>query len=343
VNRLLKTGIWQDLCGVPTAVQTTLDKAEDFDEVAAILRRRDVRRIVATGNGAAYYVAHALWLNSLASDNEAPPVVAVPSGFVARGHFGWRKGDLLVAVSSSGEFRDVVEAVELGAPRPFIAITARPESTIGAAADARAVIAAPSQRAVTHTQVYCSGVIAALAVWARAFRDRRLGDAVAAAAEVCARSLTAATDWAESDAFDSIPHPTAAVALGSGRAWTAALETALLLREVAGVPSEGAETREGATSSLFGLSSGHLVVSVGPHRDPLVVEAEQRGRETGAIVVSVPGDEASPLLGAVTSFPGSVALTASIGLRAGLDVDQPNWVNAYFATARAANSDRMPT
>ena len=35
-----------------------------------------VRRIVATGNGAAYYVAHALWLAALESARRGPPIVA---------------------------------------------------------------------------------------------------------------------------------------------------------------------------------------------------------------------------------------------------------------------------
>ena len=339
MSQLTETGIWQDLCDVPSAVQATLDQADGFDDAAALLRRGEVRRIVATGNGAAYYVAHALWLSSLDSDRVEPPIVAVPGGLVAKGRFRWQRGDLLLAVSSSGEFRDVVEAVELGAPRPFVAITARPESTIGAAADARAVISTHDQRAVTHTQVFCAGVVTALAVWARAFGHRQIADAVSGAAEVCERALTAATSWAASDALDQVPRPTAAVSLGSGHAWTAALETALLLREVACVPAEGAETREGATSSMFGLSAGHLVVSVGPHDDPLLVEAEQRCRETGAAVVSLPGDvEAPHQLGAIASFPSSVALSAALGLRAELDVDKPSWVDAYYATARALES-----
>jgi fructoselysine-6-P-deglycase FrlB-like protein len=339
VSQLTETGLWQDLREVPEAVQETLDKADGFDGAASLLRRDEVQRIVATGNGAAYYVAHALWLSSLDSDRLGPPIVAVPGGLVAKGRFRWRRGDLLLAVSSSGEFRDVVEAVERGAPRPFVAITARPDSTIATAADARAVISTNEQRAVTHTQVFCAGVVTALAVWARAFGDREVAEALSGAAEVCERALTAATTWAAGDALDQVPRPTAVVSLGSGHAWTAALETALLLREVAGIPAEGAETREGATSSMFGLSSGHLVVSVGPHDDPLLVEAEQRGRETGAAVVSLPGDvEAPHRLGAIASFPSSVALSAVLGLRAGLDVDKPSWVNAYYATARASDT-----
>jgi hypothetical protein len=53
-----------------------------------------------------------------------PEVLAVPSGLLARGAFTWRPGDALLVVSSSGEFRDLVEAVDAGPPAPYVAVTA---------------------------------------------------------------------------------------------------------------------------------------------------------------------------------------------------------------------------
>src|SRR5216117_1190528 len=112
-----ETGLWQDVSGLPES----LAAREGVEDVAALLGAQGVRRIVATGNGAAYYVAYALWLASLES-RRGPEVVAVPGGLVARGAFPWRDGDALLAISSSGEFRDVVEAIGAGAPRPLAAI-----------------------------------------------------------------------------------------------------------------------------------------------------------------------------------------------------------------------------
>ena len=48
-------------------------------EVAALIGADGVRRVVASGNGAAYYVANALWLASLES-RHGPELVAVPGG-----------------------------------------------------------------------------------------------------------------------------------------------------------------------------------------------------------------------------------------------------------------------
>ena len=332
-GELTSTGLWRDTCGIGEAVEATLGSADGFDQAAAVLRRPDVRRIVVSGNGAAYYVAHALWLHTLTSPVAAPEMVALPSGFLAGGRFRWRPGDVLFAVSSSGEFRDLVEAIDHGPPRPFVALTANADSTIGAAADACALITVVAQRAVTHTQVFCAGVVAGLAVWARAFGDRALEQALAEAPAVCRRALAAAVEWLSTDAPAAVI-PTAAMTLGSSGAWAAALETALLLREVASVPADAAEAREGGTSSMFGLAPGHLVASLGPHDDPLVVEAVDGCRRTGADVVSVPADRSQPLLGAIASFPGAVALAARIGLAGGRDVDHPDWVAAYYRTAR---------
>src|ERR687895_309988 len=77
-----------------------------------------VRRIVATGNGAAYYAAMALWIASVRAPSDRVDVVAVPAGLVAGGAFSWRPGDRLLAISTSGELRDLIEVLEAGATPP---------------------------------------------------------------------------------------------------------------------------------------------------------------------------------------------------------------------------------
>ena len=57
-----ETGLWRDLREAPGALRTTLDRAVGFDEAATFLTRPGVRRIVLTGNGAAYYAGLAVWL-----------------------------------------------------------------------------------------------------------------------------------------------------------------------------------------------------------------------------------------------------------------------------------------
>jgi fructoselysine-6-P-deglycase FrlB-like protein len=328
-----KTGLWQDVSELPESLAATIAARDGVEDVAALLGAESVRRIVATGNGAAYYVAVALWLASL-EGGAGPEVVAVPSGLVARGAFGWRPGDALLAVSSSGEFRDLVEAIGMGAPLPYAAITATPGSTLGRRAGVRALVAVSHQRAVTHTQAFCGAVAAALAVWAEVTGDAGLRDAVADVPRSSAVAVEAARGWVDDAVGLDAP---VGVAFGSGPAWAAALEAALLLKEVAGIPAEGVETREGATSAMMALQPGHLAFSLPTGDDPLLDEAEAICRRRGATLARAPFVEgADRRLAAIMSFPAAVALAERIGVERGLNVDRPAWTDDYYRVARAS-------
>ena len=324
--------MWREALRIPDALERTRSQAAGFDEVAALMR--GARRVVATGNGASYYAALALWLVSL--EDELPPVevVAVPAGLLAAGDFVWRRGDLLLAFSSSGELRDVMAALDAGAPRPYAAVTANAESSIGRDAGAAALVHVESQEAATHTQGFAGAVLVALALWARLCNDTPIGKAVREAPGRVADRLASAEAWA-AQAADEVGRPSAAIAVGSGHAWPAALEAALLLEELAGIPSEGLETREGATTGMYALGGGQLVLALPSGRDALLDEAERVWRGTGAHVVRAPGGEAGDRrLALLTTFPAVLAFAATLGLRAGLDVDRPAWVDAYYTTAR---------
>jgi fructoselysine-6-P-deglycase FrlB-like protein len=327
-----ETGLWRDVVELPSSVQATLDDEAGVGEVAALIGAESVRRVVASGNGAAYYVAVALWLASLESRG-GPEVVAAPSGLLARGAFTWRPGDVLLAVSSSGEFRDLVEAVDVGAPAPYAAVTANAGSTLGSRAGARALVTVPSQRAVTHTQAFCGAVVAALRMWAAATSDAALDAALRRLPDELERTIGRARAWV--DDLGEVEAETAVV-FGSGPGWAAALEAALLLKEIAGVPAEGVETREGATSAMMALRPGALALSLAAGADdPLLSEAEEICAGQGATVLRAPcGDTVDRRLAAVSAFPAAAALSARLGIERGLDVDRPAWTDAYYRVAR---------
>jgi fructoselysine-6-P-deglycase FrlB-like protein len=327
-----ETGLWRDVTELPSSLAATLEDTAGVGEVAALLGADGVRRVVASGNGAAYYVAVALWLASL-EGRAGPEVVAVPSGLLARGEFTWRDGDALLVVSSSGEFRDLIEAVEAGAPSPYAAVTATAGSTLGSRAGARALVSVASQRAVTHTQAFCGAVAAALHVWANVTSDAALDAALRRLPDSLARTVVEARAWV--DEVGDVESETAIV-FGSGPAWAAALEAALLLKEVAGVPAEGVETREGATSAMMALRPRALALSLpAAAHDPLLAEAEEICAARGAAVLRAPcEDTADRRLAAVTMFPSAAALAARLGIERGLDVDRPAWTDDYYRVAR---------
>ena len=327
-----ETGLWRDLKELPASLQATLEARDGFTDLADVLASRGVERVVASGNGAAYYACLALWLASL-EGREGPEVVALPSGLLARGAFAWRPGDLLLAVSSSGEFRDLVEAIDAGLPASYAAVTSTPASTIGSRAGARALVTVLDQRAVTHTQAFCGNVAALLAVWAEATSDDALATVVTRLPEVVGAGVAAARGWVdELAAFE----PSNAIAFGSGPGWAAALEAALLLKEVAGIPAEGVETREGATSAMMALRPGDLVLSLpAGAEDTLLAEAEEICAGQGAVVLRAPSaGSGDRRVAAVSTFPAAAALAASLGLARGLDVDRPAWTDAYYRVAR---------
>jgi glucosamine 6-phosphate synthetase-like amidotransferase/phosphosugar isomerase protein len=326
--------LWTDAQGIPEALRSTIERADGFTRTRDLLAASGVRRIVATGNGAAFYAAMALWLASLRSPSERLEVVAVPAGLIAGGWFRWRADDRLLAVSSSGELRDLVDVIEAGAPRPFAAITSTLGSTIGRAADEHALVHVARQGAVTHSQAFCGNVAAALLLWALIARDDALHRAVLGAPDAAGRAIAAAEGWAAAGP-PGPERPRAAIAFGGGAGWPAALEVALLLKEVARVPAEGLETREGATSGMYALAPGDLAVSIPTADDPFTGEAEEVCRGTGATVVALPGsDDEEPSLAPITSLPGALLLAADLARRAGHDVDRPAWVSAYERTAR---------
>ena len=330
--RYLATGLWADVQQLPGALQDTIEAGQGVAEAADLLRGAD--RIVATGNGAAYYAAHALWLASLEADG--PPVVALPCGVVAREGFRWRDGDAVLAVSSSGEFRDVVEIAQRSAGRPCVAITASAGSALAAASDVVVLQHVASQRAVTHTQALAGAYACGLAVSAALTGDRGLAALVAAAPAAAARAVAGIDAWA-AGAFPALGAPVAAIAVGGGAAWAAALELALMLKEISRIPAEGVETREGATSAMFGLARGHLMVSLDPDDDPLGNEAVRLCAAAGATTLRLPGPaRADARLAPITTLPAAAALAAELALAAGHDVDRPAWTDAYYETARSA-------
>jgi len=325
--RYLETGLWADVRELPGALRDTLAAADGVAEAAAVLRGVD--RIVATGNGAAFYVAHALWLASLESRSPVP-IVAVPCGIAIRDEFRWQPGDAVLAVSSSGEFRDVVEIARRAAG-PCVAITADADSSLAAAATAVVLQRVVSQRAVTHTQAVAGAYASALALWAAVTGDAELAALLTGVGDAAEQAVADAEAWAP-----DVGTPRAAIAVGGGPAWAAAMELALMLKEISRIPAEGVETREGATSASFGLDRGHLMVSLDAAGDPDGDEAVRLCAAAGAVTLRLPGAGGDARLAPITTLPAAAALSAELALAAGHDVDRPAWTDAYYETARSA-------
>jgi hypothetical protein len=157
------------------------------------------------------------------------------------------------------------------------------------------------------------------------------------APDACTRSIEAIQGWAE-EYFPRLQTPRVAFAFGHGPAWAAALETALLLKEIAQVPCEGLETREAATSARTALASGHLAISLPTRADPYLEESERICGEAGASVIRAPAPtDGDPRVAPLTCFAAGAAISVELALRRGLDIERPAWVDAYYRTARTGS------
>ncbi|HKG57618.1 MAG TPA: hypothetical protein VKA85_10255 [Candidatus Limnocylindrales bacterium] len=332
-----------DTLAIPRSIRATLDARDGFETVERLLRDEAGARVVLTGNGAAWYVALGASLALLESAPTPVPVVALPAGILAAGAIAWRPDDVLLAVSTSGELRDLVDVLEKpgSGPRPqrVALVTASPESTLAGRAAAVSVTRLADPAAFTHSQAYAANLVALLAILAAWGGDDDLAGVVDSAAAAVEASIAESDGWPESTGWPAPGDepPRMATAFGSGAGWAAALEAALLLREVARIPAEGAETREAATSSMFSLAESDLVVSLRGRDDPLAAEAEEVCRGLGARVVSAPGCGAGDRrLAPLLAFPASVRLSIALAAAQGLDPDAPETAAAYYRTARRA-------
>lgn len=283
------------------------------------------KRILVIGNGASHYAGFAFWLASLQTTVEVQPV---PSGLakVVRP----RPGDAVLAVSVSGEFRDLVEALgEL--PRPLVVVTAGLDSTLAQHADATVPLGVGEVDTETHPHDFCNASLACLALLARLEdQDRALAKLLDAVPEIVSGTVRQVATW-----LDPPRQPEAVVVAGHATAWAGALEVALLVKEIARLPGEGLETREAATSALTGLHERCLALGLASRGDPFLDEAERLWARSGASVLRIPfGAEVDSRAVPIVSFPAGAALAVALAQQAGLDPDHPWWVESYGSTAR---------
>ena len=256
-----------------------------------------------------------------------------------RGAFQWRPGDVLLAFSSSGEMRDVIEALDAGAPTPFAAITASPDidNRIAGRRD-RA-----RHRRITGCDHPHAGFLrerrrSALGLGRRDGRRRTARPAIRRSRpDRRSRGRERAEPWATE--LPDLRAPSAGIVFGSRHAWAGALEGALLLKEVSGIPAEGVETREGATSAMYPLRPGHIVVSLPNRMGTPCSRRPRRSAPPAAPPCSALPAEISRIRGSAQSQPSRPPSRSPLGSasRRGLDVDSPAWTDAYYAVARGTS------
>lgn len=335
---LYDTLLWADAAGMPGVLDSVMVSFAER-QAGAIALLADARRIVATGNGAAYYAGLSLEAAARLHPVRGVTVDAIPAGLLTSEDFTWQTGDVPLVFSSSGELRDVVDLVNAGRfPSNWVAVTANPGSTLGLAASEIVSVSVTSQKSMTHTQGYVANALAGLLLWQNVAGED-LGLELDSLVGCVEDALASAGGWANTVA-PAILESTGGIAFASGAGWSAALETALLFKEVTGLPMEGLESREAATSGMYALRPGSVVISMIHEGDVVGEETEALCAETGATVVrlKIP-NAASSLLTPIVGFSHAVALSGTLGLLRGINIDEPEWATAYLRTTRSISAE----
>ena len=192
------TGLWRDVRSSRRPSRRRSRPRDGFAERVAALLGGDSVRVCRQRERSLVLRRVALWLASLEGASALPRSWLCPAASSPAARSPGAPGDLLLAVSSSGEFRDLVEAIDADSPRIRSGhLDSGLDDRI--AGRCRALVTVLDQRAVTHTQAFCGDVAALLAVWAEATSDDALATVVSRLPQVWApgsRQLGAgSTSW----------------------------------------------------------------------------------------------------------------------------------------------------
>jgi glucosamine--fructose-6-phosphate aminotransferase (isomerizing) len=232
-------------------------------ELAALLRRRDVRYLLIASRGSSSNVArYAQYL--LGRANRVPVAFATPSLYTLYEQPPRLDGALVIGISQSGESPDVRAVIDEARRqgRPTIAITNRPESPIAAAADAVLPLEAGEERAVAATKTYANslGAIALLFAWSTRDRAalRELELMPGRIAEQLERSFE---DASLLDSYGGI-HGGTVVARGIN--YGTAFEVALKIRELSGLLFEAWSAADLMHGPVAAIAPDWPVIALAP-------------------------------------------------------------------------------
>jgi glucosamine--fructose-6-phosphate aminotransferase (isomerizing) len=325
----------------PEALLRLLEHGAEFDAVGRLLAARapSVVRLIGHGSSdnAAVYAVYAFGL--------LPGWTALRDSISLTVYYDAQldlSSSAVVALSQSGQTRDVVEYVNRARARGALTIglTNEPGSGLGTAAEIVLPLAAGPERAVAATKTYVNQLAAlALLAGAAAGRGRELSDWLRRAAELLAGAVDP-LERAVSAATIPFSYVGRMFVVGRGLEFATAREIALKLTETCQIAAEPLTATALAHGPVAVLDSLFPVWTIAS-RDkalPAVIEAAAKVREAGGTLVasgSAAGEVAgadyvlavpeapAPLVAPVLSVLPGQLFAAALARAKGLDPDRP--------------------
>jgi len=255
----------------PGAIRNTIEvEIQEIDQVASLLRGR---RIHFLGMGSSYFASlYASYL--LAELMLGAPVNHLASEFIHYPSF-IQANEISVALSQSGESIETVKAIQMLKRKGnfVVAVTNEPKSTLAKLSDRVLLTHADKERASstktfasTLAILYC--LIASVAAQTRQISERNralLFEKLLRMTRTMDESMESWNRDAKHQA-SKLHNCRATMVLGRGPKLPAALQGALLLKEVAKLPAEGMSSGEFAHGPIEAISKKISVVVLGGGR-----------------------------------------------------------------------------
>lgn len=340
--------ILEEIREIPAAIRATAAETRPAArQAAAAMRERSPRRIYIIGNGTSLYSSMAAaYTARVIAGPDSPLVLAMPSGDFRHFTPALNENDIIVGVSASGKFRDIIAVFERVAGQCLrIGITHVPGSPITQLADHTLISAGGQSMMPVMTMTYASTLTAIHLLMLELFAapDSQFADLLGSA-DRAADGIEHAEKVA-AEIIPNIKHFEHAFQFGAGCAYATALETSLKMKEMAMFHAEASETWEMASGPATMVSEKTLCVALyaGGDSDEATADGARHAREWGARVIEVgdrhaAGDWSIPVAAPKNQGFASLSLVPPMALMAyhlakarGATPDQPQWRERYYA------------
>ena len=336
----------QEIMETPDAIRATIaETRQTAREAAGLIRERHPGRIFLVGNGTSLYssLAAAYTARALAGEKD-PYVLALPAGEFRYYMPSLKANDVIIGVSASGEFRDVLAIFDqLHEHNLCIGISHVPGSSITQLAQITLLSSGGPSRVPVMTKTYASTLTAVhLLLLETLDASPELFSALEETAGLVQSGLDANYTYIEDLAkqIDSLEH---AFYFGAGPAYASALEGALKMKEMALLHAEGSETWEMASGPATMVGDRTLTVALyaGDDNDTATADGAQHAKKWGAPVlevgpraytdgwhIRVPVSKFSAFA-TLSLVPPLALLAFRVARLHGLNPDHPKWSERY--------------
>jgi glutamine---fructose-6-phosphate transaminase (isomerizing) len=337
-----------EIHAIPEAIQATVRDARPAAHAAGeAIRARQPRRVYFIGNGTSLYSSMAaVYTARLLAGPADPLVMAWPAGDFNYFTPQLNEQDVVVGISASGEFRDVLSVFErLEGKCLRVGVTHVPGSSIAALSDQLITSTGGPSHVPVMTKTYASTLTAEHVLLLELFQAAdsyyddllRTADRVAAALREANIRVPALVEK-----LKSYSH---AFYFGAGPAYPAALEGSLKMKEMALLHAEGNETWETASgaATLIGPEAFCVAMDAGGAGQSATQNLAEGVRQWGSTLLTVgpeefAGGEHLPVtLPEVASFaslalvPPAALLAYRLARARGANPNQPGWRERYYS------------